>query len=242
MIRAGVTVLMAVQLAAAGAYPVAAEAGTYSKDVMLHGAIQTTKVSGYKGTSFTLQDDNAGHAIYGVVSSERRDQPCFAMIRTENINDHADDDGGEVVDLCGGKATSTLLKVEYPDYPLYEPRVFVKGIRVCMNAKGTRVKGLQLRGRQITDDGRLAELTFNDPVDYLVGGGGGSVEIHDPTQPKDVRANCNKDQWKKWAECPHHSQVAMGAILHFEAGKKPRALTGIQLQCRYVGRLYKPAQ
>lgn len=241
MIRAGFTTVMAVQLSALGVFSVTAEAGTYPKDAMLHGAIEVTKVSGYKGTAFTLQDDNEDHAIYGMVSSERKDQPCFAMIRTENINDHADDDGGEVLDLCGGKATSSLLKVEYPDLPLYDPRIFVKGVRVCLNSKGTRVKGLQLSGRQITDDGKPIELTYNEPIDFLVGGAV-PVDVFDPTQPKDQRPNCDKDQWKRWAECPRHNQIATGAILHFEAGKEPRALTGIQLQCRYVSRLYKPAQ
>ena len=82
MIRPGVMTVMAVQFSALGQFSVTAEAGTYPKDAMLHGAIEVTKVSGYKGTAFTLKDDNEDHAIYSMVSSEKRDQPCFAMIRT----------------------------------------------------------------------------------------------------------------------------------------------------------------
>jgi len=52
-----------------------AHSGTYSKDVMLHGAVERTNISGFRGTAFTLQDDNPDHAIYGIQSKERGDQP-----------------------------------------------------------------------------------------------------------------------------------------------------------------------
>ena len=42
--------------------------------------------------------------------------------------------------------------------------------------------------------------------------------------------------------CPRHNQIATGGILHVEAGKEPRTLTGIQPRCLYLGRLYKAAQ
>ncbi|MDH3771552.1 MAG: hypothetical protein OET79_11290, partial [Nitrospirota bacterium] len=172
-----------------------AYSGTYSKDVMLHGAVETTKISGFRGTAFTLQDDNPDHAIYGIQSKERGDQPCWVLIRTENINDHTDDAGGATKDLCGEKATSSLLKVEYTDFGLNEPRIFVRGVRVCMNSKGTRVKGLQILGRKITDDGKPMDLTLNEPLDFLAGGGSGGVpNFPDPTAPKDQRSNCNKDE------------------------------------------------
>ncbi len=212
--------------------------GTYSRDVRLYGAVETTKISGFQGTTFTLQDDNADHAIYGIRSVERRDHPCWVLIRTENINDHTDDSGGATKDLCGGKATSSLLNVQYPNAGLYEPRVFVRGVRVCMNSKGTRVKGFQLRGREITDDGTPIDVTLTESFTYLFGGGGGEPEIPDPRQPKDQRNNCNEDEWKKWAECSHRSHIANGAVLHFEGGNQPRALTGIALQCQFVGKLH----
>jgi hypothetical protein len=54
--------------------------------------------------------------------------------------------------------------------------------------------------------------------------------LNDSQLPADFRTNC-KD-WKQWAQCPLPNQVATGAVAHFEAGKTPRALTGIPLQCR----------
>ncbi len=212
--------------------------GTYSKDVRLYGAVETTKISGFKGTTFTLQDDNPNHAIYGIRSVERRDQPCWILIRTENINDHTDGPGGVIKDLCGGKGTSSILKAEYPNVGWDSPRIFVRGVRVCMNSKGTRVKGLEIRGREITDDGMPMDLIFKGSHTYLYGGGGGKPKQFDPTQPIDQRNNCDEDKWKKWAECSHRTHIASGAILHFESGSQPRALTGIALQCRFVGRLH----
>ena len=143
-------------------------------------------------------------------------------------------------DLCGGPAKSRKLSVEYSDMGLNEQRVFVSGVRVCMNKKGTRVKGMQLRGKKITDDGKVAELTPDlivkaakySPIIY---------SISDPTQPEDTRTNCNEDEWQKWVECPRSNQIATGAVVHFEAGDNPRSLTGIALQCRHVGLSYVPA-
>ena len=217
--------------------------GTYTELVMLHGAVQPTKISGVSGATFTLQDDNPDHAIYGIRSVERRDQPCWVMIRTENINKDTDDTGGATKDLCGGKANSSLLRVEFTDVGVDEHRIFVRGVRVCMNNAGTRVKGLQISGREIADDGRIVEtVVIENPPSWVAGGGGfggGGAKSLDKTQTQDMRSNCPWDGWKKWAECPHNFQIATGAILHFEAGNKPRALTGIALQCRYVG-IFKP--
>lgn len=78
------------------------ESETYSKDVMLHGAVELSKISGTRGKTFEHQDDHKDHAMYAIYSWERRDRPCAVMIRTENINDSSDDTGGGVRDLCGG--------------------------------------------------------------------------------------------------------------------------------------------
>ena len=144
--------------------------GTYTELVMLHGAVQPTRISGVSGTTFTLQDDNPDHAIYGIRSVERRDQPCWVMIRTENINKDTDDTGGVTKDWRGEKANNSLLRVEFTDVEVDEHRIFVRGVRVCMNNTGTRMKGLQIRGREITDDGRIVEtVVIEDPPDWYVG-------------------------------------------------------------------------
>lgn len=217
------------------------ESEIYSKDVMLHGAVEPSKISGVRGKSFELQDDHKDHAMYAIDSWERRDRPCAVMIRTENINNSSDDAGGDVRDLCGGARYGKKMSVEYSDVGLNEDRIFISGVRVCMNKKGTRVKGLELRGKKITDDGKPVAL-----IPEIVGevGGGANPFIYsfeDVTEPRDRRPNCHKDQWKRWAECPRHTQIATGAIVHFEEeAKQPWSLTGIELQCRHVGLVYIP--
>ncbi len=217
------------------------ESEMYRKDVMLHGAVELSKISGSRGETFEIQDDHKDHAMYAIYSWERRDRPCAVMIRTENINDSSDDTGGGVRDLCGGGRQGNKLSVEYSDVGLNEDRIFVSGVRVCMNKKGNKVKGLELRGKKITDDGKLVALI---PEIVAEVGGFADPRIHslgDVTQPFDKRSNCHKDKWKWWAICPRHTQIATGAILHFEEeAKQPWSLTGIELQCRHVGLVYIP--
>ncbi len=220
-------------------------AETYSKDVMLTGEVETTKISGYRGTPFDMAGTSTTRAINGFITRERRDQECSVMIRTENINDSTDDGKGLLYDLCGGVGKSRNLSVHYQDLALSEKRVFVSGVRLCLNKKGNRMKGIQIRGKKVTDDGKTIPLTSESgSIDFLRGGGGFGQNtppnIVDPTSPMDTRVNCHQDEWKRWAECPHSNQIATGAILHFEAGKKPRALTGIELKCRHAGFSSKP--
>lgn len=215
-------------------------------DAKLMGSVaHSEKVSGYRGTKRTLKVDNDLHGIYSVASAERKNNPCWVRIGTENINDTSRD--GTAKNLCGGKATSRNLKAQYRDNMLYGERVFVTGIRVCTNKKETRVKGFQLRGKQVLEDGVLGALELPEPDEdqvvtsysYLKGGGG-KIEFfedrkkwqNDPENPADWRNNCK--EWHKWANCPSSDQIATGIVGHFDAGKKPRALTGIELMCRKV--------
>lgn len=226
--------------------------GHYPETLMLHGAPVNSKISGFKGTRVTVNVENGEHAMDGISSVERRDQPCSLWIGTENINDPAQDSGA-TLDRCGGDAGSRSMKVEYLDNMDFGPRVFVTGIRVCTYGKGSRIKGFQLRGRQVQDDGSLAALEYpkgdGGTMTFRLAGGKGEWPfeeqledlkrdpyVNDPQTPADYRNNC-KD-WKAWADCPHRNQVATGVVAHFEAGKKPRAITGLALQCRFISRLY----
>ena len=232
-------------LALAGFIAEDARAAPDREDVMLHGAPAKSKVSGYRGTAFALDVDDGAQAMYAISSQERRDNPCTIWIGTESINDSARDTGA-IKNLCGGTPTSRAMRAEYRDDMRFGPRVFVTGIRVCTNNKETRVKGFQLRGKQIEDDAGLAALVYPPgPVTYrLVGGRWNLSErdehVNDPQTPADCRNNCK--EWHAWAECPYPNQVATGLIGHFEAGKTPRSLTGVELQCRYVSEIYVPAR
>jgi len=208
-------------------------ADTYSLEAMLHGAPEATSVSGFKGSSFRLEGPGELHAVYGLFSVERKDHPCYVGLRTEDINDYGSD-SGDYKDLCGKRGTSSELGAAYEDTGSNGTRVFVHGVRVCMNKKGTRVKGLQLRGKRIDENGHPVDLESGDPTHGQAGGS--DVGLHVITEPRDTRAHCNN--WKRWSECPRHNQIATAVIAHFEAGNTPRSLTGLALECRYASRKY----
>jgi hypothetical protein len=234
--RIGLALLAGLPLVAL--LPEAALPAPYKDDVLLHGPVATSRISGYRGTIVRLEVDDDEQAIYAISSEERRDTPCAVIVGTESINDPAKDTG-DVKNFCGATPTSRTMRAEYRDDMYFGRRVFVTGIRVCTNNRETRVKGFQLRGKQIDEDGRLAELAFPEPRPTRLASGDLSERdehVNDPQNPADYRNNCR--EWHAWAECPHPYQVATGLIGHFEAGTPPRALTGVALQCQHVSQSY----
>lgn len=200
--------------------------------VTLVGPAQDAKgVSGVRGQAITLAADKPGHAAYGLFSVERRDHPCYLALRTENVNDLADKDGA-IRDFCGDRATSKELGVAFEDRMAAGPRVFMTGIRVCMNGPDSRVKGLQIRGKRIGDAGALVELDADpDPIP----GSRGNRQTAIVVEPRDERPNCTRNGWQRWVECPQPNQVVTALVAHFDERDRPRNLTGIGLQCRQVG-------
>jgi hypothetical protein len=212
--------------------------------VFLNGEITETAPSGFRGTPYTVgEPDSITHALYGISSKERSDNPCLVTVSSEDLN-VASRDSTSKKDLCGSKgATSSELSVQFSDANANGEHVFITGVQVCMNNDKTRVKGLRIRGNQITSGGASSLDSGGDcsevfdpkkgptpqqgPFEYRLCGG----KI---TEPKAERTNCDsKDGWMKWAQCPAGS-LATAATLHFEAGDTPRSLVGIALKCRPV--------
>lgn len=207
------------------------QAERYTTDVRLAGTpISSDNISGFKGTTFELgipdSESVDEYAIVGLTSEERKDHPCFVSVKTENLNDSS-----RKLDLqkalCDGKDRSKKIEASYPDSS-YGKRSFVTGARVCMNNDNTRVKGLQIRGVTITDDGRLSDLEQK-----VEGQSSGGLQRISPQEPQDDRPNCNNN-WKRWSLCPASNHIVTAVELHFEAGKEPRSLTGIGLKCRAI--------
>ncbi|MDJ0911729.1 MAG: LamG domain-containing protein [Woeseiaceae bacterium] len=92
----------------------------------------------------------------------------------------------------------------------------ITGVKVCTNDRNGRVKGLIVRRRLLEQDGRLTNA--ND-----------TVEIE--------RANCGRNEWRSWAECPTGA-VAVGMNAYFIPGGALRPdimqLTGLELRCAMV--------
>lgn len=196
--------------------------------ISLTGAVTPTVVSGFAGTTFTLGIPQGTRAVYGLWSVERGDKPCYVASLTENVND-SNDDSGAIKNLCGANPTSNEMKAEFGDTK-FAKRTFIRGLRVCMNNENTRVKGFQIRGRKIDENGNISDL----PARYSdSSGSSGLSPLVDLNAPGDQRPNCGG--WKKWVECPD-GQIATAITAHFGAGSTPRSLTGIALQCRSVSR------
>lgn len=204
-------------------------------DVTLTGTATPTSVSGKTGKDFvTAGGDSPTHAMYGLSSRERSDEPCLVTVNKEHVNDPANDTT-QWQNLCGpGGATSSEIKAEFGDASVHGTRAFVTGVRVCMNNDKSRVKGFRLRGKKIDNAGLLVALQGG--VAGSGTAGGSEVTTHVVTEPYATRSNCDeKDGWMSWAECPA-DKVATAATLHFNAGAEPRSLVGIGLQCRSVTR------
>lgn len=207
------------------------QAERYTTDVTLTGTpVPSDDISGFKGTPFELgipdSESVDEYAVVGLTSEERKDHPCYVSVKTENLNDSS-----KKLDLqkalCDGKDRSKEIVASYLDSS-YGKRSFVTGVRVCMNNDNTRVKGLQVRGVTIAESGRLGDLEGK-----VTGQSTGGLQSIPPEKPQDERANCNNN-WKRWALCPAGNQIVTAVVLHFEAGKEPRSLTGIGLKCRAV--------
>jgi hypothetical protein len=196
--------------------------------VSLTGTVTPTEISGFAGTAFTLGDPEGTRAVYGLWSVERNDKPCHIATMTENVNDSGDESGA-IKSLCGANPTSSEMKVQFGEIK-FAKRTFVRALRVCMNNDNTRVKGLQIRGREIDDNGNVSDLPARYPDSALASGLSALVDLN---APNDERPNC-KD-WKKWAECPE-GHIATAAAAHFGAGSNPRSVIGIALQCRLVSK------
>ncbi len=203
----------------------------YANDVRLIGtAVPSEHMSGFKGTAFELgipdSESQDEYAIFGIASEERKDHPCYVSVKTENVND-SNLKLDLKKELCDGKERSREMVAAYTDSS-YGKRSYVTGVRVCMNNDNTRVKGIQIRGRTITDEGRLRDLERKAEGQRVAG-----LQRVAPEEPQDERPNCNNN-WKRWALCPSENHIATAVELHFEAGKEPRSLTGIALKCRQV--------
>jgi len=196
--------------------------------VSLTGTITPSEISGFAGTPFTLGMPEGTHGVNGLWSVERNDKPCYIASMTEDVN-NSGNDSGAIKNLCDKNATSSEIKAQFGETQSAK-RTFVRALRVCLNNDNTRVKGFQIRGRRIDDNGNVSYL----PVRYPdLSGSSGLSALVDLNAPSASRSHC--DGWKKWAECPD-GQIATALIAHFGAGSKPRSLTGLALQCRAVSK------
>jgi hypothetical protein len=179
----------------------------------LTGTAVPTSVSGVvlnAKDKHVLGDPNSSTAaVWAVRSQELSDEPCFLKVGTEDLND-ASQDTWEKKDHCGSAGPNgDLVEGQFPDVSDGggDDHIFITQVSVCMNAAGTKVKGLMAVGEQLRSDGTTGVWkTFEQE-----------------------RANC--DYWSGGASCPV-GQVATAVNAYFNGSSQPSDLTGITLTCR----------
>ena len=152
--------------------------------------------------------------------SEVDNVPCRARVGGRDIESF-DFDSSSADECSGARSISygTVFSSTNPP-PASSAQVTaieaITGVKVCTNDRNGRVKGLIVRRRLLEEDGRLTNA--ND-----------TVEIE--------RANCSRNEWRSWAECPTGA-VAVGMNAYFIPGGALRPdimqLTGLELRCAMV--------
>lgn len=168
-------------------------------------------------------------ALVTIDIAERGDRPCAVRIGSLHVRNPitADssvaDHGTNDLNRCGSTRPYDDLSVSARFDPAFVAAhgrdlstLFVSGLRVCMNNAATRVKGIDLEGRQILAS--QAGVTVRDvPLDA------GAKE--------DELANCaGDDGWRRWVRCPA-GMIATALLPHYELGEQPRAISGLALEC-----------
>lgn len=182
----------------------------------LTGSVFRTDVSGYPGSEYTMGNpDSDDSGVYAILSNERSNEPCYVSIGTEDLN-NAKSDFTSTLDECGPNSyneSSRFLHADYLDVDAGgdDDHIFVNGVIVCMNSDYTKVKGIGVTGVKLTADGTLVSLLGSQA---------------------DTRPNCD-GRWASWQYCLA-GQIATAVDFHFGAGKSPRDLTGIGLECKKV--------
>ncbi len=207
--------------------------GTAAAAVQMYGEATTERVSGTRNSdrvaTIGRPDATTPLALKRVEWGERNDHPCWFKVTLTDMNRvlGPPSSGLDEVDRCAGNGPTSrsLKKVGYGTGASYDytrvttESAYITGVRVCLNRKRTRIKGIQIEGKRVVSEGlnTLGELEDLPEV------------INDPraSQP-----NC-KGNWRRWSRCGRN-EVAVAMDVHFEAGPQPRSGTGIGLRCRSV--------
>eukprot|EP00435_Cladocopium_sp_Y103_P077742 s1_g1481.t1 len=196
---------------------------------------RTLKVIGSKGDIVrTIRQRPAPHqeGLAGFSLSEQSDRPCGLagiFMAIDPVNRTVKD---QQIDECRdgsmgnwrGRLTVSL-----------ERNQFITMVRLCMNRNKTRVKGLEIIGRELrwAPDTTKTVLTTDwvPEDDYWT-----DAEVRD----QGYRRNCNQNNWTAFNGCSASSKggsgLVVGVVAHFASatGRNSASLTGLQLICRDV--------
>ncbi len=196
---------------------------------------RTLKVIGSKGDIVrTIRQRPAPHqeGLAGFSLSEQSDRPCGLagiFMAIDPVNRTVKD---QKIDECRdgsmgnwrGRLTVSL-----------ERNQFITMVRLCMNRNKTRVKGIEIIGRELrwAPDTTQTVLTTDwvPEDDYWT-----AAEVRD----QGYRRNCNQNNWTAFNGCSASTKggsgLVVGVVAHFASatGRNSASLTGLQLICRDV--------
>lgn len=207
--------------------------GTASAAVQMYGDATTQRVSGTPNSdrvsTIGRPEGSSPLALKRIEWGERNDHPCWFKVTIGDMTQVPRPPASALdeVDRCAasGPTKRSTREVGYGtgfkyDYTLATTEsVYVTGMRVCLNRKRTRIKGIQIEGKRVAAQGLNTLLDLED-LDGVI------------NEPLRAHPNC-KSNWRRWSRCGRN-EVVVAVDVHFEAGPLPRSATGIAVQCRSV--------
>lgn len=169
----------------------------------------TTQLSGGSSGWYTTVGPSGGtdyQAIYEVSMWEDGDSPCRLQMKSRHLNTYVGKNDTFDESQCNENASSKKT-IAFTNSDTY-----VRGVRVCLNNAGTRVKGLRLYGTKLNRS--------TGALEHLSGYKGWS------------RPNCNT--WKTIRYCPA-GKVATRIGIEYRAQQFiGDEVQGLKLECRTV--------
>lgn len=210
--------------------------------VQMYGDATPQRVSGTPNSDRTVTigrlEGSTPLALKRIEWGERNDHPCWFKVTIGDMTQVLRPPASNLdeVDRCAGRGPTSRSKRELGygtgaryDYTLATTEsVYVTGMRVCLNRKRTRIKGIQIEGKRIAAEGLNTLLDLED-LDGVI------------NEPRLSHATC-RSNWRRWSRCGRN-EVVVAVDIHFEAGPQPRSATGIAVHCRSVagdGALLRP--
>lgn len=167
---------------------------------------QRTQVTGKKDGSIVVKEvstDDDYQGLYEITMWEEQDKPCKLRGKFRDLNSYYGK--RDVFDICYTSANSGTKKT----LSFTNTETYIRGVNVCMNKKGDRIKGLRIYGAKLNrDTGQVQNL--NNPKEWK-------------------RPNCH--EWRTARFCGP-GKLATGIRIQQATGS--RSIQGLALECRNV--------
>jgi hypothetical protein len=165
-----------------------------------------TQFSGYRNAVVRKGGEEDYKALYGLELAEEGDGPCYLKAKSRHLNNYSTASYTYDANGCS-ENDSSRETVEFTGTDTY-----IRGIQVCMNSDGERIKGVKIFG-----------ATLNRSTGALT----------NVATPKEFdRPNCNT--WKVAQYCPPGEVATQVRISYVDFAYYTDEINGLALVCRAV--------